>query len=609
MSDKLEKSSKKWRKLDNAAKVFPATASKRNTKVFRFYCELKEEVVRENLQEALEITLNKYTLFKSVMRRGLFWYYLEHNEYLPIVKEENKSPCSQLYTSDRIKYLFRVNYYKKRINFEVFHVLTDGTGATEFLRELVKNYLYITHKESGLENIELQPSEYTTEDHEDDSFSKYYDKNPMRRAKKYQGAHQIRGIKSEFDVLQVMEGVIETKAALAKAKEYGVSISVFLSAVLLCAIHEEMHVRQTKKPVVLMLPVNLRNFFPSKSMLNFFGFIEPGYHFGVEEDHTLEAVIRSVKRYFDEELTKEKMEGRMNEYTRLEKHPLLRLTPLEVKNLGIQLVFTKTVRDMTAIFSNMSVVKMPPEYETYIHQFGVLTSTHKVELCMCSFQNRMVLNFTSYFESQNVQRNFFRILKDCGLAIEYTEGKYPEIQEEQKKEFYFQKSLNFTAIVIATLLVMMNILLTPERMWSLWGMGIVAGMWLSGTIGFKKRTNLLKNASMQLLIVSVITLAADLITGFAGWSIEYVIPITTLTVISVALMIIKFQKINVRNYVTYLFNLAIFGMLPVIIFLLNPTLNRVWPVVCITSSFLLATYILIFKKNVLFKELQKKLHV
>ena len=40
-----------------------------------------------------------------------------------------------------------MTYYKKRINFEVFHALTDGTGATEFLRELVKNYLHLVHKD------------------------------------------------------------------------------------------------------------------------------------------------------------------------------------------------------------------------------------------------------------------------------------------------------------------------------------------------------------------------------------------------------------------------------------------------------------------------------
>ena len=72
---------------------------------------------------------------------------------------------------------------KNESNFEVFHVLTDGTGATEFLKELVKNYLYLVHKE-GLEQITLLPEDMTVQDQEDDSFLKYYSKNQKRPKKR-----------------------------------------------------------------------------------------------------------------------------------------------------------------------------------------------------------------------------------------------------------------------------------------------------------------------------------------------------------------------------------------------------------------------------------------
>ena len=69
-----------WRKLDNAALAFPAVTGKNDTRVFRFYCELKEEIKEENLQEALERTLEKYPLFRAVLRKGLFWFYLERRD-------------------------------------------------------------------------------------------------------------------------------------------------------------------------------------------------------------------------------------------------------------------------------------------------------------------------------------------------------------------------------------------------------------------------------------------------------------------------------------------------------------------------------------------------
>lgn len=50
---------KHWRRLDNAAKLFPAASSKRDTRVFRFYCELKEDIQQEILQKAVDRTLEK----------------------------------------------------------------------------------------------------------------------------------------------------------------------------------------------------------------------------------------------------------------------------------------------------------------------------------------------------------------------------------------------------------------------------------------------------------------------------------------------------------------------------------------------------------------------
>lgn len=46
-----EKKRSQWRKLDNAAQAFPAATGKKDTRVFRLYCELKEDVIEEVLQK------------------------------------------------------------------------------------------------------------------------------------------------------------------------------------------------------------------------------------------------------------------------------------------------------------------------------------------------------------------------------------------------------------------------------------------------------------------------------------------------------------------------------------------------------------------------------
>ena len=127
-----------WRKLDNAALAFPPATDKNDTRVFRMYCELKETVDPEILQTALVQTMEKYPLFQVVLRKGLFWFYLERREIRAVAKKEVKPPCSRLYIPDKKALLFEVSYYENRINFEVYHALTDGTGARNFLQELVQ---------------------------------------------------------------------------------------------------------------------------------------------------------------------------------------------------------------------------------------------------------------------------------------------------------------------------------------------------------------------------------------------------------------------------------------------------------------------------------------
>lgn len=536
---------KHWRRLDNAAKLFPAASSKRDTRVFRFYCELKEDIQQEILQKAVDRTLEKYPIFLSVLRKGLFWHYLEQSNKRPVVREEYKEPCSSLYIRDKRDLLFEVTYYKKRINFEVFHVLTDGTGASEFVRELVKNYLYLAHHEDGLEDVVLSEYSESLFDQEADGFERYYSRQADRKKEKKPAAHQLRGNRRELGSLQTTEAEIPVEELRHQAKTYGVSMTVFLTAVYLCAIHRTMTRRQESKPVVLMVPVNLRNFFPTNTMLNFFNWIEPGYHFqgGKEE---FKDVVQKVNACFKEELTAEKMEKRMNDYFALQVHPILKFAPLELKNVCINIGARTAESDVTAIFSNMGIIRMPESYETYIRYFGVYTSTPKVELCMIAIVAALGVDYS-------IDTNFHLSLFVCGGAF---------------------------------------------------------SMWLALAVGFFKRYNLLKNAMWQLIIVTVGCIIWDWLTGWHGWSIDFVLPgVSGLIMISM-LIISRVYYRQAKDYLVYFVMAALYGMILPFIFLLTGKVRIVFPsVISIGMGVLMLIGLVLFKGKEMRQEMEKNLHV
>ena len=597
-----------WRSLDNAAKLFSAASSPKDTRVFRFYCELKEEVKEEILQEALNQTIQKYPVFLSVMRKGLFWHYLEKSELRPVVREEYKEPCSSLYVRDKKTLLFEVTYYEKRINFEVFHALTDGTGATEFLRELVKNYLYLIHEED-LEPVELSNQYLTVKDPEDDSFSRYYDPDFPRKKKKKIRAVQIKKGGKGYEELQINEASMSVKELLGIAREKKVSMSVLLTAAFICAIHEEMSRMQEKKPVILMVPVNLRKIFPSDSMLNFFGYIEPGYQFGGGKD-SFEDVLEAVKLYFQENLSKEHMAGRMNELIAIEKHKILKWAPLELKNRCIRAGAKMAEQEVTAVLSNMSVVKMPEDYAQYIEKFGVYTSTNRTELCICSFQDTLSLGFTSRYDSTNIQRNFYRILKELGASVKVAEPDFPEDARPNYEGKKVLQIFTFCCIAAIVISMMTDIIISPGVHWSVFVAAGCATMWLTMAVGYVKRFNLLKNAAWQLLIMSGICVLWDLGTGWRGWSVNIGIPDICLLIQVVMLIISRIRSLSPREYMIYYVMAAVYSMiLPLILLVTGVIHYRTPSVICIGCSFLLLIGLILFKRKEFKEEMHKKFHV
>ena len=146
MKSRVQKKETRWEKLDNTANLFPVIANETMRNVYRIAVILSENIEPECLQEALEQVLPWFNTMNVRMRTGMFWYYFETNvKGKPVVREEEDFPCRYIEQHRNKSYLFRVTYYKNRINLEVFHALADGMGAVNFLRELTYQYLRICY--------------------------------------------------------------------------------------------------------------------------------------------------------------------------------------------------------------------------------------------------------------------------------------------------------------------------------------------------------------------------------------------------------------------------------------------------------------------------------
>ena len=212
---------------------------------------------------------------------------------------------------------------------------------------------------------------------------------------------------------------------LSCARARGVTLTELMTAVFLRAIHEGMRVRDRKKPVVITIPVNLRNYFPSESARNFFATINASYDFSRGEDN-LEAVLREVRRGFRENLTEERMRERMNVLCSLEHSVPLRLVPLPLKDVILRIANGIAARGVTASFSNIGKVSMPKEMEKLIRLFSVFASAGMLQACACSFGGEYVVSFASPYRTCETERIFFRELTQLGIKVTLTTNLPPE---------------------------------------------------------------------------------------------------------------------------------------------------------------------------------------
>lgn len=410
------KKSKRWIRLDNAAKIFPPTCDKRDPKVFRFSCELTEVVKPDILQKALDKTMEAFPGYLSVMKHGFFWYYLESTDLRPVVHEDNSQICGPLYDKNEHGLLFDVSYYKRRINIEMFHVLADGTGALEFMRALVCRYLGYVHE--GNLGDSPPSSGYDASDSEKmaDSFQKYY--NPKNKKKESVSlAYKVKGSRLSENRLKVIEGIMPVDKMLQLARAHGTTMTIFLTSVLICAIYDSMPVRFRKRPISISVPVNLRKYFESESSRNFFSVIYITHNFN-GQPADIKEVIKAVSERFKQNLTQESIEQNMNALVAMEKNYAIRAVPLIIKDFAMRMAYNINDLSVTAALSNVGQIELPAVYAPYIRLFDVMTSTKKIQICMCSHKNNLVITFTDSFVSSDIQKYFFRMLSSFDIPVE-----------------------------------------------------------------------------------------------------------------------------------------------------------------------------------------------
>lgn len=422
-----------WAKLDNTALLFPAIVSRDMSNVYRIAVTLKEDISEVLLQQAVDMVLPDFIAFRMNMKKGLFWYYLEENDRpAPKVVEENSYPGTYINKSKNNHYLFRVTYYKKRINLEVFHALTDGYGGLLFLKELIYQYLRLAHPDE-LASEKNRLSEGLVLDMED-SYVKNF-KNPQSRSEAYRAKKSviIKGERLAKGEIGVMHGYLPLDQIKKAAKKHGITINQYMVGVFVYSIYKEyLKGDVSDRPINCCVPVDLRGFYESNTIKNFFAMVMARFQ-PEKDEYSLDEVLEIVSTSLKEQITKENLDKILSYNVSNEQNIFLRPIPLFIKNIAIRSVYHSTVDATTATFTNIGDVKLREPYDKYVeHIYAMLAMSRGQELkgALVCCNGTLIVTFTTRFADTSIQKRFFRTISSDGVQVCVETNEYTDEEDE-----------------------------------------------------------------------------------------------------------------------------------------------------------------------------------
>lgn len=413
----------RWMKLDNAAKIYPAAKRKNWSNVFRVSVTLTEPVDRETLKSALDVTVRRFPSMAVRVVRGFFWYYLEEIPKAPEVSMDKSCPLARMPFDDIRKCAFRVLYYRNRIAVEFFHAVTDGNGGLVFLKTLAAEYLTQKYQvEIPCTDGVLSRTEEPSGEEMEDSFFKY--SGDVSASRREPNAYRISGTPERDGFLDVVTMMLDERTVKEKAASYGVKVTAFLTAVMMKAIldqqKEQEPRRRRRKPVRVLVPVNLRPLFGSRTLRNFVLYITPGIDPKMG-DYTMEELCSAAHYQLGAELTVKQMQAKFTANVSSERAWLLRLMPLAVKNLAMKAVYNMIGEKKSCLcLSNLGAVRLPEEMQRYVTRMDFMPGVQAQLPNNCgvlSYGGTVYLNFIRNIREPALESHFFEVLKQLGIPV------------------------------------------------------------------------------------------------------------------------------------------------------------------------------------------------
>ena len=370
--------------IDNSAILYLAQMGKDHTNSYRFSTELPDTVCPELLQQAVDRIWLRFPTILTGFRPEFFTYRSVHAPRPPQV-----SPDPGLLTTMTRQEIetcvYRVYYSENSVAIEAFHAASDGYGAIMTLRALIAEYLFLRY---GCDTPErqtlLESGEPDWETELRDSYLDYSGAEPKGIPGRY--SYQLPAKQRDNRVKPTVR-VYATENILAAAKNCGVSMTVLLTSLMAEAVMEvqKKNCRSGKEmPVRIMVPIDLRRLFPSKTHRNFILYALPTLE---PEEASLPRQKRMelFRHQLRHQVTREWLGPVMARNVRAQQSLAYRMIPRVFKCAAMRTAYRFLgERNSSITVTNLGPVTMSDELAAYVKNIQVFLTPRRHSPYNCS---------------------------------------------------------------------------------------------------------------------------------------------------------------------------------------------------------------------------------
>ena len=398
--------------IDNASILYLSLMRKDHCNSYRFSMTLTEPVSPEILQTAVDRVYRRFPSVIAGFQPDFFQYF-----QVPVKEPPKVQPdpgCLITMSREEIRNCsFRVYYRDHTVSIEAFHALADGYGAIACFTTMMADYLRLKHGISiPITEPLLDPEQDPMESEIEDSYLKYQQGKPLHLPSRY--AYQLPGGNSDRSSVYTHTIQLPTAKLLDASRAHGVSVTTLISTAMAASVMEIQKKQENTgklRPVRIMVPVDLRRMFPSRSLRNFILYVLPTME-PVDNEKDMAALLRSFGKQMTSQLDKKQLASIMAYNVKTQGSWYFRIIPISVKLALMRLAYRFFGESNNTItVTNLGNVRLPDEMQPYVEGFDV-TLTPRVRspynCAILSYNDQLSVRISRFPKESELETIFVR---------------------------------------------------------------------------------------------------------------------------------------------------------------------------------------------------------